>query len=82
MGLRRDGQVDKGRQVVSARHGPDGGPRAPLGGLKRPKKWDKSYLRGRGPNGGRGPRWKMARNRQRETRQGRAASRLSSCDLS
>ena len=38
-------------------------------GLNRPKKADKSYLRGRGPYVGRGPRRKMAGIRQRGTKQ-------------
>ena len=35
MGLRRDGQVDKGRQVVAARHGADEGSRGRLGGFEQ-----------------------------------------------
>ena len=38
LGLRRGGQVDKGRRVVSARHGVDEGPRAPLGGVETVEK--------------------------------------------
>ena len=50
------------------------GPR--WGVLKRSKKGNKSYLPRRGPNEGRGPRCKMARNRQRETSCSRAGQAL------
>ena len=52
LGLRRGGQVDKGRRVVSARHGVDEGPRGhPLGGVETVGQRGTSRIcQGREPN--------------------------------
>ena len=62
LGLSRDGQVDKGKQGVSARHGPDEGPRARLGGVETVGKGGQVVSAGRdvvgGPTASRGDRRK------------------------
>ena len=71
LGLRRDGQVDKGGQVVSARHGSDEGPRAPLGGVETVEKGEQVVSgRARAERGA----WVSVKNGPKSTKGNKAAS--------